>query len=118
MSHAPRPHLVEARRLEAVLADGPADDGVEPDVRDLLAVVDPDLGAVVLLDDARRPVGEPGGHAPGERVRRLDDVVVDGDHRVLPVPPLRLGQERDAGAALAPVVKLVLASRSSRSAIR
>ena len=47
-------HLVEAGRFEAVLADRPADDRVEADVRQLLPLEDPGLAAVVALDDARR----------------------------------------------------------------
>ena len=62
------PHLVEARRLEAVLAHRATDDGVEPDVGQLLPFVDPRLAAVVALDDARRAVGVLRGQAPLEGV--------------------------------------------------
>ena len=51
------PHLVEAGRLEAVLAHRTADDRVEADVGQLLALVDPRLAAVVAFDDARRAIG-------------------------------------------------------------
>ncbi len=88
-------HLVEADRLERVLVDRATDDRVEPDVRQLLAVVHPDLAAVVLLDDARRAVGELGRHPTFEGVGRLDDVVVGRDHDVLAGRPLGLGQEGD-----------------------
>ena len=46
-------HLV-ARRLDVVLLGRPARDRVEPDVRDLVALVDPHVDAVVLVDALRR----------------------------------------------------------------
>ena len=88
-------HLVEAHRLAAVLLDRAADEGVEADVGELLAVVDPDLAAVVLLDDVRGAVAELGGHAALEGVGRLDDVVVGRDHQQAAVGPRRVGQQRD-----------------------
>ena len=88
-------HLVEAGGLEAVLGHRPADDRVEADVGQRLPVVHPGLPAVVGVDDARGAVGELLGHAALEGVRRLDDVVVDGDDGVAALGPLGLGQEGD-----------------------
>ena len=51
-------HFVEPGRLEAVLRHRPADDGVEADVRQRLAVVHPGLSAVLGVDHPRRAVGE------------------------------------------------------------
>ena len=87
-------HLVEASGLPAVLRDGTTGDGVEADVGQLRAVVDPGLAAFVGGNDPRRTIGQRGRDAADEHVRRLDDVVVDRDHRVLPRPSFRLGQER------------------------
>ena len=85
-------HLVEARRLEAVLADRSAGDGVETDVRQLLTLEDPHLTSVVMLDDAWGTIGEFPGKTAGERVRRLDDVIVDRDDREPPLGSLGLGE--------------------------
>ncbi len=76
-------HLVEAGRLEAVLAStaGPT------------TALNPTFGSTwpfqthasppsSVGDDARLVVGELLREAAGERVGRLDDVVVDRDHRV------------------------------------
>ena len=54
----------------------------------------PVLTAVGVLDDARRPVLQRAGEPALEDVRRLDDVVVDGDERVLARLTLRFGQKR------------------------
>ena len=107
--HVPRAaaHLVEARRLEAVLARRPADDRVEPDVGELLALPHPRLAAVVGGDDARLVVGELLREAAGERVGRLHHVVVDGDDRVRALARLGLGQPGDLfSATLAPAERL------------
>ena len=88
-------HLVEAGRLEAVLGHRSADDRVEADVRQRLAVVHPGLAAVVGVDDPRRAVGELARDPTLEGVRRLDDVVVDGDDGVAALGALGLGQEGD-----------------------
>ena len=95
MSHAPRPHLVEAGRLEAVLRHRPADDRVEADVRHLLAVEHPRLAAVGAFDDVRCALGELRREPTRERVGWLDDVVVDRDHGEAPGGTLGLGQPRD-----------------------
>ena len=71
--------LGEGGRLHAVLLPGSAGDGVEPDVRDLLAVVPPDVGSIVLLHDARRDVAPLGREMSIEHGGRLDDVVVHAD---------------------------------------
>ena len=82
------PHLVERRRLHAVLLRRPAGDRVERDVGDLLALVEPDVGAVVTGDELRRQVDVLGGQAALEEVRRLDHVVVDAhQHHVSDVHP-------------------------------
>ena len=107
--HVPRAasHLVEAGRLEAVLARRPTDHRVEADVGELLALPDPRLAAVVGVDDARLVVGEALREASGERVGRLDHVIVDRDHGVHAFARLRLRQPRDLLApALAPAERL------------
>ena len=53
---AARAHLVEAGRLHAPLLPGPPHHGVEPDVGVAVALEDPALRPVVLLDDAGRAV--------------------------------------------------------------
>ena len=80
MSHAPR--RISSKRVGSKLysVDGPAHDRVEPDVRQLLALEHPRLAAVVPFDDTRRALGELRREPALERVRRLDDVVVDRDH--------------------------------------
>ena len=88
-------HLVEASRVEAVLAHGAADHRVEPDVGEHLPVVDPHLAPVVGLDDAGRAFGKLGRDTTLERVRRLDDVVVAADDRVVPLRSGRVGEECD-----------------------
>jgi hypothetical protein len=50
--------------------------------------------ALGRLDDLRRPLLERGGEPPLERVRRLDDVVVDRDHGVPDLPGCRVGEEQ------------------------
>ena len=88
-------HLVEAGRVEAVLVDRAADHGVEPDVGQQLAVVEPHLPTVVDLHDPWRALRERGGHPALEGVRRLHHVVVTRDHRERAVGAGRVGQERD-----------------------
>jgi hypothetical protein len=87
-------HLVR-RRLDVVLLGRTSGDGVEADVRDLGVLVDPHVGAVVLVDAARR-VRLPLVRQMGvEERRRLDHVVVDADqdeilgirHAMLPLVP-------------------------------
>jgi hypothetical protein len=70
---------------------------VHPDLGEVLPVEEPDLVALRGLDDARCRVGQRGGYAAFEHVRRLDDVIVDGDDRVLHLPRQRLGQEQIGG---------------------
>ena len=86
-------HLVEARGLEAVLRHRAPDHGVEPDVRQLLALEHPRLAAVVALHDAWRAVLQLARQPSFERVRRFHHVVVDGDHGELAGSGLRLGEE-------------------------
>ncbi len=88
------PHLVEAGRLHAPLRPRPPHDGVEPDVGIVPSLEDPALGPVVLLDDARCAGGESRGQAILEEVRRLNQVVVDRDHRHPDRPGLGVGQQR------------------------
>ena len=64
---APGPHLVEARRLHRPLVTGPPDDGVEPDVRVEVALVDPGLRAPVGLDEGRRSSARSVGIRPSNR---------------------------------------------------
>ena len=74
-----RAHLVEAGGLEAVLRDGAAHDGVEPDVGHDFAGVFPDFAAVFGLHDARRAILERLREATLEGVAWFHDVVIDGD---------------------------------------
>ena len=85
------PHVLERGGLDAVLLGWPADHGVEPDVGDLVAVVEPHVRAVVPADELGRLVLVLGGQQPVEHAPGLDDVVVDADqdhvfsaHSVLP----------------------------------
>ena len=94
MSQAPRRISSKRVGLEAELVLRPADDRVEPDLVVPLAVVAPVLHALVVELDPRRRVGPLRRHPALEQVRRLDEVVVDGDERVPPFAALRLGQER------------------------
>ena len=77
------PHLVEAGRLEAVLVDRSADDRVEARRSGALAVEQPVLAAVVVSTTCGARSANFFGQPALERVRRLDDVVVDRDHGVL-----------------------------------
>ena len=91
---AARAHLVEAGRVHAPLVAGPADDRVQADVGVAVALEDPGLRSVGLLDHLRRAVLERGGQASLEQVGRLDEVVVDGDHGDPHGPRLGVGQQR------------------------
>ena len=72
--------LVEGGRLHAVLLGWATRDRVEADVRDLDALVDPDVGAVVLVDHAGHFVAVLRGHVDVvPHVGRLHNVVVDAD---------------------------------------
>ena len=73
------PHLVEGRGLEAVLLGRAADDGVEPDVGELLALEEPGVAAVLPPDEPGRLRPPPLGQVALEHVGGLDDVVVDAD---------------------------------------
>jgi len=84
-------HVVERGGLNAVLLRWAADDGVEADIGDLVAVVDPDVGPVLAADELRCLVLILGRQQPVEHPPRLNDVVVDADqnhvlsaHFVLP----------------------------------
>ena len=94
-------HLVETRRLEAVLHDRTAHDRVESDVRKDLAGVGPHLTAVLGLDHPRRLILQRLREAALEGVLRLDDVIVDGDDRPATGLARRLRQERDLAFAIA-----------------
>ena len=69
-------HVV-AGRLDVVLLGRPPGDGVEPDVGDLAALVDPDVDAVVLVHALGRELLPLLGKVVVEQGRGLDDVVVD-----------------------------------------
>ncbi len=93
---ATRAHLVEAERL--LLLGGPAaGDGVHAHLGELLVLELPDLQALRRVGDPRRAVLEVRGETTFEGVRRLDDVVVDRDHRVLHLAREGLGQEEIRG---------------------
>ena len=97
---AARPHFVEARRLHAPLVAGAADHGVQADVGVAVALEDPGLGAVVLLDHPGGGVGQGGGQTTLEEIRRLDEVVVDRNDGDPDRPGLGIGQQ---GGPLRPV---------------
>ena len=89
-------HLVEPRGLERALLQRLADHRVEPDLVVLLAVVQPVLGAAVVLGHhARRAVGELGLDAAFEHRRGLHEVVVDRDQRDVTLLLLGLGEPFD-----------------------
>src|ERR1700735_1928084 len=90
----PPTHLVEADRLKAVLRHGPSNDSIETDIRQHMVVVDPGLAAVSSVSHFRSAISEPPRQTSGERVRRLDDVIVDGDQRVAAGGPPGGGGER------------------------
>ena len=90
---AARPHFVEAGRLHAPFRAWPPHHRVEPDVGIVLPLEDPALRPVLLLDDAGRRRGEGGGEAMFEQVRRLNEVVVDRNHRHPDGPGLRVGEQ-------------------------
>src|SRR5207237_5095127 len=70
--------------LEAVLLGRAAGDGVEADVGQLLALVEPHLGAVVATDEPGRHLVPLLGQVALEHPRGLDHVVVHADqHHVL-----------------------------------
>ncbi len=85
-------HLGERGGLDPVLLRWPAHHGVQSHVGDLVALVRPDVDAVVLVDDPRCPVLPLGRDPAVEHVGRLDDVIVDthedeifGLHGALPL---------------------------------
>ncbi|MDZ7791713.1 MAG: hypothetical protein U5L08_14705 [Xanthomonadales bacterium] len=94
-------HLVEAGRLHAVLLDGPAHDGVEPDVGMRHTVDQPRLVPLIVLDHPRSSIAELGRDPTLEHVGRFHDVVVDGDERKPARATVGLRQERN-GALVAP----------------
>src|SRR6202453_2939821 len=73
------PHVVERGGLNAVLLGRAADDCVEADVGDHVAVVLPDVGPVVAADELRGIVLVLLRQQPVEHPTRLNDVVVDTD---------------------------------------
>ena len=99
---AARPHLVEAEGLQAVGLGAAAGHGVHAHLGVALALELPHLVPLGRLDDARRPVCQLSGEPALEGVGRLDDVVVDRDHRVAHLPRLGLGEEQVGRPAHAP----------------
>ena len=90
-------HVLEPRRIHRVLRRRAARDGVGTGDRDEPVLQLPVLGAIGVLDNARCALGEAGRHPALERLGGLDEVVVHGDHGVMPRPRFRLGQERHLG---------------------
>ena len=86
-------HLVEARRLEAQLVAWTADDRVQAHLVVAPVVVQPVLHAVVVDLHPGGAIGEPARDAALEQVRRLDEVVVDRDERVVAGAARRFGEE-------------------------
>ncbi len=112
MSHDPRRMSSNRCGSNPPLVDRTSDDGVEADVRDLLAVVHPDV-CTVAVDDLGCPVGELGRQATLEGVR-FDDVVVDRDDGKGRCA--LSGSGRNVTLPLTLVVKSVFCIRSSRLA--
>ena len=81
------PHLRVIQRFGAELLLGLADDRAQSRAWHPLAVVDPDVHAVVVDLHVRRTVSVLGGNAVDPQIRRLEDVVVDRDQ---PVQVIRL----------------------------
>ena len=115
------PHVLERGGLDAVLLGRAADHGVEPDVGDLVAVVEPDVGAVVLADELGRLVLVLGGQQPVEHPPGLDDMVVDADqdhvlsaHSVLPFCTLCPGTTRPSLTPMSPTVRPRLTGGANR----
>ncbi len=91
---APPPHLLEAEGLETVGVRAASGHRVHPDLGEPAAVELPHLVALVVLDDARRPVGETGFEAALEHVGGLDEVVVHRDDGVFDLARRRIGEEQ------------------------
>src|SRR3546814_5791579 len=72
--------LIEGARLHAIFAARTADDGVEADGREALAVPQPDVLAIVL-DDARRAILLSLGIVADESFGRFDRMIVDAEDR-------------------------------------
>jgi hypothetical protein len=73
------PDPAQGGGLDAVLLGLLARHRVEADVRDLVPLVDPHVGAVVLVHELRRELLPLLGKVVVEERGRLDDVVVDAD---------------------------------------
>ena len=97
---AARSHLIEARRLDPVVFLGSPGDRHEAHLEVRRVVDRPDFVAFLGFDHARRASFEFLGHAPHEGVRRLHQVIVDGEDRVLLFARLRIRQQRPRGGAL------------------
>src|SRR5580704_613244 len=89
----PRSHLIEAEGFQAVALGAAPGNGVHPDLGVSLTLELPDLMPLWRLNDPGRSVLECRQEPAFKRVCRLDDVVVDGNHRVALYPGLGFGQE-------------------------
>ena len=78
---APGAHLFETGRIDAVLVPRPTGDGIQADVRELPAVVHPDVVACVGAHDSGNVVAGPvlRRKMAIEHARGLDHVVIDTD---------------------------------------
>ena len=79
--HVPtaRPDLVVRGRLHSVLLRRATNHGVQGEVRDLLSVENPDVGAILLANDPRRNRMKLHRERPLEHVRGFDCMVVDAN---------------------------------------
>ncbi len=94
-SMSKQPGRISSKRAGSMLHSRarPAHHRVETDVGVVVPLEDPALRPVDLLDDPRRPGGQPGRQAILEEVGRLNEVVVDRDHRHPDRPRLGVGQQ-------------------------
>jgi hypothetical protein len=76
---ASRAHLIEARRVHAVILGAHPGDSIQPDIRRPLPLVGPDLIAIGSFHDARRAVAIAGWQVRVEHIRWFDRVVIDAD---------------------------------------
>ena len=86
-------HLLETEGLELHSFRTSTGDRIHADLGEDLTLELPDLVAFRRLDQLRAVVPHIRGQIGLEEMRRLDDVIVHGDDRVLLLPWFRIGQK-------------------------